>query len=74
MLLKSVLDILISIVCKYIAPPGGVFEIIMIIIITIIIIIISIGYTTRWRSLRHIHYRGPQARGCVYRRDRHRVV
>ena len=35
---------------------------------------ISIGYTTRWRSLRGIHYRVPQARGCVYRRDRNRVV
>ena len=27
---------------------------------------LSIGYTTRLRSLRDIHYRGPQARGCVY--------
>ena len=24
-----------------------------------------IGYTTRWRSLRDIHDRGPQVRGCV---------
>ena len=34
----------------------------------------SIGYTTRWRSLWDIHNWGPQVRGCVYRRDQHRVV
>ena len=26
---------------------------------------ISIGYTPRWRSLRDLHHRGPQARGSV---------
>ena len=35
---------------------------------------VCIGYTTRLRSLRDIHDRVPQARGCVYRRDRNRVV